>query len=89
MNTSKSKPLAKVFGPVLLLSAALALPVDSYAAPSPRERNAHADKADKNEKKANRAEKQKRNQKQEAQKRQAGASEQGQERGQRPSARPS
>jgi hypothetical protein len=64
MNTSKSKPLAKVFGPVLLLSAALALPVDSYAAPSPRERNAHADKADKNEKKANRAERQKRNQQQ-------------------------
>lgn len=59
MNTSKSKPLAKVFGPVLLLSAALALPVDSYAAPSPRERNAHADKANKNEKKANRAENQK------------------------------
>ena len=60
MNTSKSKPLAKVFGPVLLLSAALALPVDSYAAPSPRERNAHADKANKNEKKANRAERQQR-----------------------------
>ena len=70
MNTSKSKPLAKVFGPVLLLSAALALPVDSFAAPSPRERNAHSDRADKNradknEKKANRAERQKRNQKQE------------------------
>jgi hypothetical protein len=66
MNTSKSKPLAKVFGPVLLLSAALALPVDSYAAPSPRERNAQADKANKNEKKANRAERQNRNQPQEA-----------------------
>jgi hypothetical protein len=70
MNTSKSKPLAKVFGPVLLLSAALALPVDSFAAPSPRERNAHADKADKNERKGNRgqaqSQAQKRNQKQEA-----------------------
>ena len=65
MNTSKTKPLAKVFGPVLLLSAALALPGDSYAAPSPRARNAHSDKADKNEKKANRAERQKRNQQQE------------------------
>src|SRR5215210_3167451 len=57
MNTSKSKPLAKVFGPVLLLSAALALPVDSYAAPSPRERQAHSDRADKNQKKTNKAEK--------------------------------
>ena len=66
MNTSKSKPLAKVFGPVLLLSAALALPVDSFAAPSPRERNAHADRADKNENKANRAERQNRNEKQQA-----------------------
>jgi len=68
MNTSKSKPLAKVFGPVLLLSAALALPVNSYAAPSPG-RNAHSDRADKNqknEKKAERAERQKHNQKQEA-----------------------
>ncbi|MFL6202330.1 MAG: hypothetical protein ACJ76J_24440 [Thermoanaerobaculia bacterium] len=67
MNTSKSKPLAKVFGPVLLLSAALALPVNSYAAPSPG-RNAHADRADKNEKhekKAQHAERQKHNQKQE------------------------
>jgi len=78
MNTSKSKPLAKVFGPVLLLSAALALPVDSYAAPSPRERNAHADKANKNEKKANRAERQNRNEKQEARGNQG--REQGQER---------
>lgn len=65
MNTTKSKPLAKVLGPVLLLSAALSLPVDSYAAPSPKERNAHSDRADKNEKKANRAERQKRNQQQE------------------------
>lgn len=65
MNTSKSKPLAKVFGPVLLLSAALALPVDTYAAPSPG-RNAQADRADKNERKANRAERQqKREEKQE------------------------
>lgn len=66
MNTSKSKPLAKVFGPVLLLSAALALPVDSYAAPSPRERQAQSDRADRNERnerKANKA--QKRNHKQE------------------------
>ncbi|HWM91336.1 MAG TPA: hypothetical protein VN493_11260 [Thermoanaerobaculia bacterium] len=58
MNTSKSKPLAKVFWPVLLLSAALSLPVDSFAAPSPRERNAQAEKADKNERRANRAQKQ-------------------------------
>ena len=65
MNTMKSKPLAKVLGPVLLLSAALSLPVDSFAAPSPKERNAQADQADRNEKKANRAERQKRNQKQE------------------------
>lgn len=63
MNITKSKPLAKVFGPVLLLSAALSLPVDSFAAPSPKERNAHSERADKNDKKANRAEK--RNQKQE------------------------
>ena len=80
MNTSKTKPLAKVFGPVLLLSAALALPVDSYAAP-PRERNAQsdrADRADKNEKKANRAERQKRNQQQEV--RQDSQRNQGQER---------
>src|SRR5215207_5354382 len=83
MNTSKSKPLAKVFGPVLLLSAALALPVDSYAAPSPRGRNAHSDRADKNEKKANRAERQKHNQKQEVRpdrQRNAAQSNQGQER---------
>lgn len=75
MNTMKSKPLAKVLGPVLLLSAALSLPVDSFAAPSPKERNAQADQADRNradknqadrnERKANRAERQKRNQKQE------------------------
>ncbi len=69
MNTSKSKPLAKVFGPVLLLSAALALPVDSFAAPSPG-RNAQSERADKNEKKGNRAQAraqaQNRNQKQEA-----------------------
>jgi hypothetical protein len=60
MNTSKSRPLAKVFWPVLLLTAALSLPVDSQAAPSPGSRNAHADRADKNvrkqEKKAERRE---------------------------------
>lgn len=47
MNTRKS--LAKVFGPVLLLTAALALPVETMAAP-PQARQAAADKADKNEK---------------------------------------
>jgi len=62
MNTTKSRPLAKVFMPVLLLSAALSLPVDSHAAPSPREKNAHADRADKNQN-----QKQKKHQKQEAQ----------------------
>ena len=81
MNTTKSKPLAKVLGPVLLLSAALSLPVDSFAAPSPKERNAQADQADRNEKKANRAERQKRNQKQEVrQERQQVQSNRGEER---------
>ncbi|HET9225045.1 MAG TPA: hypothetical protein VFR31_00140 [Thermoanaerobaculia bacterium] len=63
MNTNKSKPLAKVFGPVLLLSAALSLPVDSYAAPA-KERNAQSQRADKQERKANRAETQKQQKKQ-------------------------
>jgi flagellar biosynthesis GTPase FlhF len=51
MNTRKSKPLAKVFWPVLLLSAALALPADIQAAPSHKSRQAHIEKAEKNQKK--------------------------------------
>lgn len=51
MNTRKSKPLAKVFWPVLLLVAALALPADTQAAPSHKSRQAHSEKAEKNEKK--------------------------------------
>ena len=74
MNTTKSRPLAKVFMPVLLLSAALSLPVDSYAA-SPREKNAHADRADKNGK-----QKKNQNQKQEARAQQNQGSNKGEER---------
>jgi hypothetical protein len=46
MNTSKSRPLAKVFWPVMLLTAALSLPVDTQAAPSPKARHEHSEKAD-------------------------------------------
>jgi hypothetical protein len=46
MNTSKSRPLAKVFWPVMLLTAALSLPVDTQAAPSPKARHEHSDRAD-------------------------------------------
>ncbi len=42
MNTSKSRPLAKVFWPVMLLTAALSLPVDTQAAPSAKPRNEHS-----------------------------------------------
>lgn len=47
MNSKKS--LAKVFGPVLLLTASLALPLDTFAAPQGRGRAAAEEKADKNE----------------------------------------
>jgi hypothetical protein len=47
MNTSKSRPLAKVFWPVMLLTAALSLPVDSQAAPSPKARHEHSEQANK------------------------------------------
>jgi flagellar motor protein MotB len=46
MNTSKSRPLAKVFWPVMLLTAALSLPVDTQAAPSQKARHEHSDRAD-------------------------------------------
>ncbi|MES1245737.1 MAG: hypothetical protein ABUT39_29290 [Acidobacteriota bacterium] len=46
MNTSKSRPLAKVFWPVMLLTAALSLPVDTQAAPSPNARHEHSERAD-------------------------------------------
>jgi len=65
MNTRKSKPLARVFWPVLLLVAALALPADTQAAPSHKSRQAHSDKVDKNQKKAKQAQKQRRVQAQE------------------------
>lgn len=55
MTTNNNKPLAKVFLPALLLTAALSLPVESMAAPSPNPRNAQSDKADKNEKKQKKA----------------------------------
>jgi len=46
MNTSKSRPLAKVFWPVMLLTAALSLPVDTQAAPSQKARHEQSDRAD-------------------------------------------
>jgi hypothetical protein len=46
MNTSKSRPLAKVLWPVMLLTAALSLPVDTQAAPSPNARHEHSERAD-------------------------------------------
>lgn len=49
MNTSKSRPLAKVFWPVMLLTAALSLPVDTQAAPSPNARHQHSEKADRSQ----------------------------------------
>lgn len=45
MNTSKSRPLAKVIWPVMLLTAALSLPVDTQAAPSPKARHEHSEQA--------------------------------------------
>jgi hypothetical protein len=59
MNTSKSRPLAKVFWPVMLLTAALSLPVDTQAAPSAKARNEHSQqkqekKQEKREQKAER-----------------------------------
>lgn len=47
MKTNRS--LAKVFGPVLLLTASLALPMDMFAAPQGRGRAAAEEKADRNE----------------------------------------
>jgi hypothetical protein len=70
MNTSKSRPLAKVFWPVMLLTAALSLPVDTQAAPSPKARHEHSDRAD-------RAQSQKQdNRKQESRKQEARAQRQ-------------
>jgi len=46
MNTSKSRPLAKVLFPVMFLTAALSLPVDTQAAPSSKARNEHSQRAD-------------------------------------------
>jgi hypothetical protein len=62
MNTSKSRPLAKVFWPVMLLTAALSLPVDTQAAPSPNARHEHSERADRAQNRNN----QKKQEKQEA-----------------------
>jgi hypothetical protein len=59
MNTSKSRPLAKVFWPVMLLTAALSLPVETQAAPAHNARHEHSQqkqekKQEKREQKAER-----------------------------------
>jgi hypothetical protein len=50
MNTSMNRSLAKVLGSALLLTATLALPVESFGAPSPDPKAAAMDKDDKRNK---------------------------------------
>lgn len=50
MNTSMNRSLAKVLGPALLLTATLALPVESFGAPSPDPKASAMDRDDKKNK---------------------------------------
>jgi hypothetical protein len=65
MNTLLNRSLAKVLGPALLLTATLALPVDSFGAPSPDPKAYAADKDGKKNKNPKNADKARKNRGQE------------------------